>query len=596
MLGSLVQDFLDSNFCARETAELGRVNLQLKSAVNLNRATLADLQKEIKEHHGAIAAAESERRQLAAELGSLEKSKAGRWEEIREVIRKEQAAAAASAEARQVLLKVEAELKDRQGELDRLATDGHAAVAAEHKAKAQALEAELKDRRAELASVATEAADKAKAITGLNQELERLKTALSQAEARFSEKQAALLRDYDTALATHRQKLEALEAVATERGSALDAEIQNRQNRIAELEAQFTELKAQIIEEAQVHIDIARRQFQNEQAAALNELEAERLAIHKDLTMSQETLIEKYRPVIEAPLLEELRQTQIEVGRVHKKLAEKAGDDLVWSADQIREFLLDIDADGDAPSHVRICGATKSGKSFLVNQIISGGLKSLGFDADFTVIDPYHSQTKWATPPAVKDDSKAAFELILQWAAACDGSPLDRPGVLVVDELDSLIADYGEPLSEAIKKLIKKGRHFQRYFYWLGQNGNCPKKMQWSDVRNFNQLYLGTVADDYAENGLKGRNKNRWLGELEALRDKSKYHALIHNKGCNPMTRLLPRAYFTTTPPTGTPDAAAAEPSLKCPKCHSARVKRAGTLNDRQRVKCHDCGKQSYAE
>jgi hypothetical protein len=42
--------------------------------------------------------------------------------------------------------------------------------------------------------------------------------------------------------------------------------------------------------------------------------------------------------------------------------------------------------------------------------------------------------------------------------------------------------------------------------------------------------------------------------------------------------------------------AAAVEPGLKCPKCQSANTKRAGALNGRQRLKCHDCGKQSFAE
>jgi hypothetical protein len=601
MFNGLVQEFIDSNFLARETGELGRLNSQLKGAVNLNRATLAQLQKDIESHHRAIDAAANQRRQVESELEALDQNKSMLWREVSTLRDRHGSAVVALSEA-------ETQLATRQGELKRLAAEGHRAIEAEHRAKSEglaaehratveALEAELTDRRTELASMATEAQDKAKDVSGLTQELNRLTAALTQAETRFSEKQVGLLRTYETALGQHRAKLEALETAAIERGEALDSEIQNRQNRIVELQAQFDDLKAQVIAEGELHIDIARRQFENEQAAAFNQLEAERIAVHKDLTLSQEALIQKYRPMIEAPLLEELRQTQIEVGRVHKKLAEKAGDDLVWNADQIREFLLDIDADGDAPSHLRICGATKSGKSFLVNQIISGGLKSLGFDAAFTVIDPYSSQTKWATPPTVRDDPEAAYKLILEWAAACDGSPLPRPAVLVVDELDSLISDYGESLSEAIKKIIKRGRHNNRFFYWLGQSGNCPKKFQWTDIKNFNQIYLGTVADDYSENGLKGRNKNRWLGELEALRDKSKYHALIHEKGCNPYTRLLPKNYFTAAPsaPSATPGATT-EPGLQCPKCGSGAVKKAGWLNDRQRVKCHDCNKQSFAE
>jgi hypothetical protein len=600
MFANLLQDFVDSNFLTREVSQLGRLNSQLKGAASLNRATLAEQAEHLAAGESQLAALSSQRESLLAEVQRLD---GDRLIALRECTAARSMATAAAARAT-----AEGELARVKADLTRLKAEGIAAALAEvdgatETARATAaetvrsLEALIAEHQSTAARVATEAADKATALDSINAELNRLSAALSAAETRFSEKHTDLIEAYRRATDEHAAKLATLAGQTAEQVRALEAEIHNRQNRITELEAQFAELKAQIIAEAQEHIDIARRQFENEQAAALNQLEAERIAVHKDLTMNQEALIEKYRPMIEAPLLEELRQTQIEVGRVHKKLAEKAGDSLIWNPDQIREFLLDIDADGDSPSHVRICGATKSGKSFFVNQIISGGLKSLGFDAAFTVVDPFHSQTKWAVKPTVSNDPAAAVALIMEWAAACDGNPLAVPSVLVVDELDSLIADYGEPLSEAIKKLIKKGRHFQRYFYWLGQNGNCPKKMQWTDVRNFNQVYLGTMADDYAENGLKGRNKNRWLGELEALRDKSKYHALIHCKGANPYTRLLPKSYFETeTSTAASSPGATTAPALACPKCGSVNTKKAGALNGRQRVKCHDCGKQSYAE
>jgi transposase-like protein len=60
----------------------------------------------------------------------------------------------------------------------------------------------------------------------------------------------------------------------------------------------------------------------------------------------------------------------------------------------------------------------------------------------------------------------------------------------------------------------------------------------------------------------------------------------------------LPKSYFESTEAAAASEttAAAVEPGLKCPKCQSANTKRAGALNGRQRVKCHDCGKQSFAE
>jgi hypothetical protein len=540
MLTFDLQNFIDSNFLAKESADLARLNRRLKGAVAERKITVAHLDAQIAELNHQIAAASVGKRNLLAEIAGAETELA------------------------------------------------RAKIAAADVAK---LSAEAKTK-----------ADKVAQLTGqidrLQAELNSLTGALERAEKKHQTALSRLKAELEQAKSDHAAELETLESERVQRIKAIGLEIEAQESALADVIERQQQIQREIIEGAEREIEISRREFANERQAAVIQLEADRVAVHKELTMAQETVIEKYKPTIEAPLLEQIRLLEIELGKLAKQMTAKQGDNLIWNPDQIREFLLDIDADGDAPSHLRICGATKSGKSFLVNQIISGGLKSLGFDADFTVIDPYHSQTKWAVPPTVKNDPDAAAALIMQWAEACSGEPLTRPAVLVVDELDSLISDYGPELAEAIKTIVKKGRHFGRYFYWLGQNGNVPKKMQWSDVKNFNQIYLGNVADDYAENGLKGRNKNKWLGELEALRDKSKYHALIHCKGANPYTRLLPREYFTTTPPGATAEPAAESTTTApaCPKCGSTKVKKAGNLNGRQRIKCNDCGKQSYAD
>ena len=545
MLTFDLQTFIDSNFLARESADLARLHNRLRGAVAEHKMTVAQLEARAGELHHQIAAAEQHHQNLLAEI--------------------------ATAEA--------------------------------HLHRAKVAGADVAKLSAEAKAKATVAATLTADIDRLKAELNSLTGALERAEKQHQTALTKLKADLDRSKADHAAELEALEAERVQRIKAIDLEIESAENALADVMDRQQQIQREIIEGAEREIEIARRQFENERNAAVIQLESDRVATHKELTMATETVIEKYRPTIEAPLLEQVRLLEIELGKMAKQLTAKKGDDLIWNPDQIREFLLDIDADGDAPSHLRIAGATKSGKSYFVNQIISGGLESVGFAADFTVIDPYHSQTKWAVPPTVKNDADAAAALIMEWAEACSGEPLTRPHVLVVDELDSLISDFGPELADAIKTIVKKGRHFGRYFYWLGQNGNVPKKMQWSDVKNFNQIYIGSVADDYAENGLKGRNKNRWLGELEALRDKSKYHAIIHCKGANPYTRLLPREYFTTTPPGATAEPPAeptnpttTAPALTCPKCHSSKVKKAGNLNGRQRIKCNDCGKQSYAD
>ena len=426
-------------------------------------------------------------------------------------------------------------------------------------------------------------------ISHLTDVISRIESTIHQHKNALNSAELALRQRQQIAMDKHKQTLENLARAESERIEAINKGLKVRAQKVAELKGQYNEIRDRRIAETEREIRLRQQEFNLRiQQHTLEFRESQTRAL-EDLKFQRYAIISEIRPQIEAPLLNEIAALEVELGKLQRKLAGKDnGNSLVWTAEQIRAFLLDDDP--LAPSHLRICGATKSGKSYFVNQIISGGLKSLGFDAEFTVVDPYFSQTQWAVKPTISDDSEAARGLILQWSEACDGEPLPKPSILVVDELDSLLADY-PILSEAIKKIVKKGRHFNRFFYWLGQNGNCPKQLQWSDVKNFNQIYLGSVADDYAENGLKGRNKNRWLGELEALREKSKYHAIAHPKGMNPYTVLLPGQYFEPAPQAIAPQA------LTCPKCGSRDIKKNGIhIDGRQKIKCSSCLRTSILQ
>jgi hypothetical protein len=117
-------------------------------------------------------------------------------------------------------------------------------------------------------------------------------------------------------------------------------------------------------------------------------------------------------------------------------------------------------------------------------------------------------------------------------------------------------------------------------------------------------IYLSAVAVDYVENGMKGRDKNRLLGELEALSEKTRYYALIQPKEKKPYCATVPERLFPDSPTGGreTPGPAPAQPALPpgalvCPKCESSKVKKNGTAlingERRARILCHDCGKNS---
>jgi hypothetical protein len=575
MLSGLISEFLESNFLAKETSELSRLNSQLKGAVNLNQATLTQLQTEIESHHRAIDAAADRRRQITAELEALGADKSALWREV-------------------------ATLRDRHGAAVVALSEVENAA---EQAKAQAREF-VSERQSIAARMATEAADKAETVDGLNKELDRLTAALTQAETRFSEKQAGLLQTYDTALGQHRAKLESLEIAAIERGEALDLEIQNRQNRIVQLEQEYSELKGQIIAEAEREIELQRRAFELERQSVINELERERIQVHRELTTAQETVLEKYRPMIEDPLLQEIQALQIEVGRVHKKLAAKEGKPFEWSPEQIKDLLVRELEDGSLrPNHLRIAGESESGKSHLVNQLISEGLNHFGLNCDFELFDPFPSDTRWAMAPTIADDSEAVLARLNHWREFCEAENTvkrDRPLVIICDESDEMVRQYKEKMVDCIKAIWKRGRHLNVILWLLGQNGNVAqlKPLDWSDLKNAGSAYLNQVGFDYLKNGLKGRNTAALLGELEAIAEKHSYYALIHMKGKpRPYAVAIPKQLFpaAATAPSATPGATP-EPALKCPKCHSVNVKKAGFVNGRQRVKCHTCDKQSFAE
>jgi hypothetical protein len=234
--------------------------------------------------------------------------------------------------------------------------------------------------------------------------------------------------------------------------------------------------------------------------------------------------------------------------------------------------------------------------------LIAGGLASLGVAATFTVLDPFGSDTTWAIPPTVSDDPELAAATVREWADAAKdrANRLSSPNILVIDEADTLIKDY--QLAGTVKDLIKMGRHANRFIWFCGQNGNTVPGLQWSDLRNVSAIYLSAVAVDYVENGMKGRDKNRLLGELEALSEKTRYYALIQPKEKKPYSATVPEQLFpkaTGPAPKATATAAPAQSpgALVCPKCNSSKVKKNGTAlingERRARILCHDCGKNS---
>ena len=528
--------FVDDLFLGRHVADLTELNRELGHAAADRRAEIAAAEQRLSD----LAGREREAVAMAAELRR----------QIAVLERDRESAAAGAATARATLSAATVE-RDQVGST--------------------------------LAALQQQHGDLTAAIAALQQQHSDLTAAI----AALQQQHTATI---DTAANTHAARIAAIEseiAAAEQRRTAAESAA-------AIAEANAAALHDQAIATATGEIAAARRQFELEVESTMLQIERERVTAAKELQFNQAGVIDKLRPAIEAPLVAEIEDLQRELGRL--TAVKKTPADHTWRVDQIRE-LITQQRDQVGPNHLRVAGASESGKSYLINQLIAGGLASVGVAADFVVLDPFGSDTDWATPPTVTDDPEAAAEIVIEWSeAAKDRSTrLERPTILVIDEGDTLIKDFA--LAGAVKDLLKMGRHANRFLWLCGQNGNTIPSMQWSDLRNMAQIYLGGVAVDYCENGLKGRDRNRLLGELEALSAATRYYALIQRKDAKPYCVTVPKVLFpdaaglvseTEANPQATPAAAA------CPKCGGTRIKSDGYTRDRRRrIYCHDCIRRS---
>jgi len=611
---------LDDLFLGAEIQEASNLNRQLQNTIAAKQAAIAELQQGIDNLKIQAAGLRNELASLTAEKAQFARLIVGYQSEIeaaKKALRSEKAEAELArknsrTEISRLKAAVDKELKDyRAAQLKQ--------AEAEIEQQKSALEAELKTARKQHQDLLRQAASELKTAT------DRLKTDREQRQ-----------KDIE---ANHAAELERLAQRHSEAIAALDAERQNKQSELSGIDAKVRELwavrkaeleqhlrgqltkaqgqieaviqakrdelagleqqiKARIAvseEEELERIAVLRRQFEVEQQAAIVELRSEQIEAAESLKASKSQVIEEYRGAIEGPLLEEIANLTMELGRVKKKISKE---NLNWQPQQIKDFFVKEREGRAEPTHVRIGGASESGKSYMINQLVSGGLESLGVhEFDVVLLDPYGSDTKWDVKPTVYDDAEAAAEIVRSWGENAKGDKLPRPTLLMIDEFDTLVSEFD--LSQAVKDVVKLGRHRNRFLWAIGQSGNCPKGFQLSDLRNLGQLYLGNVAVDYVENGMKGRNKSKWLGELEALREKSRFHAIVQPKDQNPYTVLIPAQLFpgVTVPGGGGDSEAPQETALKCPKCGSQQVKRDGTYKykgtTKQRLKCGDCGKGS---
>lgn len=212
------------------------------------------------------------------------------------------------------------------------------------------------------------------------------------------------------------------------------------------------------------------------------------------------------------------------------------------------------------PQHMRITGESESGKSTTVNNIIAtvkencpGIVIKLG-DPMATSNAPVYSIP--ATWEGDEDTVEGLNEMAEEAQLRKDNPNRPRPLTLVIiDEIDTLAADYKTAVTEPLKKIWKQGRHVGMYLIIIGQSPNVSLlKLQRADVANAVQLHLGQNIPTAIElTGITPSTKTQWLAQFEGRRKEGqKYLTFVVPKTDSPyLAPSLPPLGKTSEPKSG---------------------------------------------
>lgn len=178
------------------------------------------------------------------------------------------------------------------------------------------------------------------------------------------------------------------------------------------------------------------------------------------------------------------------------------------------------------PNHARFVGESESGKSALVNNCL-GIVKRHLPDLKVQLGDPlyYSGESNWDFEPTYKDADQCIEGL--ESAAALVQERIDNPDLprypllYLQDEIDDLVAQYGERALAAIKKIWKQGRHVSVWLWVLGQSPYAKTlKMGIFDVKNAVNFFLATtIPKGLGEFVPTDDKKDYWLKQFQARLD-----------------------------------------------------------------------------
>jgi hypothetical protein len=402
--------------------------------------------------------------------------------------------------------------------------------------------------------------------------------------------------EWSAKIANLRERLEAFKGLCSQSIEGLRGEVRAWEDKLEELQKNYNQVKQRMILESKEIIGIEREKFLVTRDKELNMIEHHRLSVEQSLTHDRNKVLEQYKGPIIAPYLDEINSLEAEVIRLNSLLVAKSGKSFNWTIDQIKRFIVKERNGRLEPNHLRIAGESESGKSHLIDQFITEGLQYFGVIANYEILDPFPSQTEWKVSPKISNDSEGVLLRLKYWEEKCndDSTGLDNPLIIVVDEIDRMILKYKSDVVSALRSIWGGGRHKGIFLWAIGQNANVKKlsPLDWSDLDNCAQIYLNSSANQFIKNGLEGQNTKPLEGELQHLKKQTEYYAVVKVKGSDPYATVRPFNLFPTTEK----DSEKSVLKMLCSHCGSEKVSKDGKLNDRQRVKCADCGKKGYLE
>lgn len=584
---------IDSTFLANETNTLARKNNQLKNSISELEQLRDNLLSNIQRINRDIENLSIEKVSLIRDRDNLIGEKEGLevWLKTYQTTGKQRIDGELRAYRENIA-------KEHSQQLEQNRITRFSQLTKEYETKRKSLESEYQSRVKVLEFSYSEK------LESLEKEYqERVK----EADTRLSSKIACDEKEYSEAVKDLENNLQAKKTELANEIKDLEELKKEAEEVLLSLQSQSSELIERFKNEGLSQIALDRKAFEIDCQTLRNQIEETRLQAETTIRQKEDELRDKtqslrerfYGEFQQTILIPELEARDSEIAKLYakiEKLQKGDNDNSFWKIEEIKKALFrELDKGTLRPNHARIMGESESGKSNFINKTLTTGFNYFGIQCDIELHDPFPSDTNWSIEVAFQSDPEATFERVVEVGEflKSDKAKRVKPLLIVIDECDRLLRQFGKPFANTILDIFSGGRHKNIILWVMGQNGNANKwkPLEWTDFDNCCQIALGQTSLQYLKNGLKDvlttQQSNRLKGQYENIAEETEYLGIIRPKRANPYVRAIPFSPFPGDEDTG----------IQCVKCESTNTKKIGKTpkTNKQRYQCNDC-KKTWSE